>query len=112
MALSGCKRKKTLHRFSVSASETANLAFTPLVLRNPLVYLLQLTVKARLAHSACFAAVASREMVTAGWTIELRVSGYVAIWHGGCFRPTLDALLTDDVVTSDAESGHQRLYLA
>ena len=81
-------------------------------LRNLLVQLLQLGVKAWLAHSACFAAVASREMVTAGWTIELRVSGYVAIWHGGCFRPTLDALLTDDVVTSDAESGHQRLYLA
>jgi hypothetical protein len=43
------------------------------------VHLLQLTVKARLAHSARFAAVASGEMVTAGWTIELGVSGYVAI---------------------------------
>ena len=48
-------------------------------LRRLFMRVLQLSVKARLAHSTCFAAVASREMVTAGWTIELCVSGYVAI---------------------------------
>jgi len=66
----------------------------------------QLRVKARLAHSACFAAIASREMVTAGWTIELRLGHSVAIWVDARLRPTLDALLTDDSVTQDAESGH------
>ena len=36
------------------------------------VRLPQLSVKARLAHSPCFAAVALQEVVTAGRTIELR----------------------------------------
>ena len=41
-------------------------------LRRLRVRLPQLSVKARLAHSPCFAAVALQELVTAGRTIELR----------------------------------------
>jgi len=41
-------------------------------LRRLSVRLPQLSVKARLAHSACFAAVALLEVMTAGWTIKLR----------------------------------------
>ena len=41
-------------------------------LRRLPVRLPQLSVKARLAHSPCFAAVALQEVVTAGRTIELR----------------------------------------
>jgi hypothetical protein len=44
-------------------------------LRRLLVRLSQLSVKARLAHSACFAAVTLRELMTAKRTIELRI-GY------------------------------------
>ena len=43
------------------------------VLRRLPVRLPQLSVKARLAHSACFAAVALREVMTTGRTIELSV---------------------------------------
>jgi hypothetical protein len=76
-------------------------------LRRLPVRLLQLSVKARLAHSACFAAVALREVMTAGRTIELRAGRRtVALRNGDRFRPALDALLTDDSVTSDAEPGH------
>lgn len=72
----------------------------------------QLRVKARLAHSACFAAVALREVMSAGWTIELRVGHRMTVRDGGRFRPTLDALLTDDLVTPDAESGHTPAHRA
>jgi hypothetical protein len=54
-------------------------------LRNLLVQLLQLGVKAWLAHSACFAAVTLQKVMTAGRTIELRA--------GGRFGSALDALL-------------------
>src|SRR5579864_2601167 len=66
----------------------------------------QLRVKARLAHSACFAAVALREVMTAGWTIELRVGHGMAVRDGGHFGPTPGTLLTDDSVTPDTDSGH------
>jgi hypothetical protein len=39
----------------------------------------QLNVKALLAESPCFAAVALREVMTARWTIELRVGHRVPI---------------------------------
>jgi hypothetical protein len=72
------------------------------------VRFLQLCVKARLAHSACFAAVALREVMTAGRTIELRAGHRtVAVRNGDRFRPALDALFTDDSVTPDAESSHR-----
>lgn len=74
-----------------------------------LVRLLLLSIKARLAHSACFAAVALQEMMTAGRTIELRAVPCTAVRAGGHCRPTVDALLTDDSVALDAESGHPRL---
>jgi hypothetical protein len=77
--------------------------------RRLLVRLLQLNIKARLAHSACFATVALQEMTTAGRTIELRAVRRTAVRGGGHFLPTLDALLTDDSVALDAESGHLRL---
>ena len=48
-------------------------------LRRQPVRLLQLSVKARLAHSACFAAVALREVMTAGRTIELRAGHRIAV---------------------------------
>jgi hypothetical protein len=44
-----------------------------------LVRLLQLNVKARLAHSASFAAVALQEVMTAGRTIELRAVHCTAV---------------------------------
>jgi hypothetical protein len=66
----------------------------------------QLSVKTRLAHSSCCAAIAFREMVTAGWTVELRLGQSVNIWVDARFRPALDALLTDGSVTQDARSGH------
>ena len=76
------------------------------VLRRLLVRVLQLSVKTRLAHSSCCAAIAFREMVTAGWTVELRLGQSVNIWVDARFRPALDALLTDGSVTQDARSGH------
>jgi hypothetical protein len=44
-----------------------------------LVCVPQLRVKARLAHSSCFAAVALREVTTAGRTIELRSGHRVTV---------------------------------
>ena len=77
-----------------------------------LLRLLQLRVKARLAHSTCFAAVALQEVMTAGGTIELRAVHRMAVWAGGRLRPTLGALLADDSVALDAESGHPRPHRA
>jgi hypothetical protein len=48
-------------------------------LRRLLVRLLQLSVKARLAHSACFATVALQEVMTAGRTIEVRAGHRMAV---------------------------------
>jgi hypothetical protein len=67
----------------------------------------QLRVKARLAHSACFAAIALQKVMTAGRTVELRVGQRVAVRIGGRFRTAMGALLTDDSVTQDARSGHR-----
>ena len=39
----------------------------------------QLRVKARLAQSARFAAIALREVMTAGWTIEVRAGHTVDV---------------------------------
>jgi hypothetical protein len=39
----------------------------------------QLSIKARLAHSACFATITLREVMTAKWTIELRIGLRVAV---------------------------------
>lgn len=50
--------------------------------------------------------------MSAGWTIELRVGHRMTVRDGGRFRPTLDALLTDDLVTPDAESGHTPAHRA
>jgi hypothetical protein len=75
-------------------------------LRRLLVRALQLSIKTRLAHSACVAAIALREVMTSGWTIKIRAAHYVCIRDGDCFRPALGALLTNDLVTPDAESGH------
>jgi hypothetical protein len=66
----------------------------------------QLSVKARLAHSACCAAIALRKTVTTGWTIENRAGHCVGIGDGYYFCPAPNTLLTDDLVTPDAESGH------
>jgi len=65
----------------------------------------QLSVKARLAHSACCAAIALRKTVTTGWTIENRAGHGVGIGDD-YFRPAPNTLLTDDLVAPDAESGH------
>ena len=66
----------------------------------------QLRVKARLAHSACFAAIALREVMTAGRTMENRAGHCVGIGDGYYFCPAANTLLTDDLVASDTESGH------
>jgi hypothetical protein len=71
-----------------------------------LVCVPQLGVKTGFAHSSCFAAVALLEVMTTGWTIEINAAHRVGIWVGSRFRPALNALLTDDSVTPDAESGH------
>jgi hypothetical protein len=47
--------------------------------RRLLVRLLQLNIKARLAHSACFATVALQEMMTAGRTIGVRAVHRMAV---------------------------------
>ena len=47
--------------------------------RRLLVRLLQLSVKARLAHSSCFATVASQEVMTAGWTVEVHAGHRLAV---------------------------------
>jgi hypothetical protein len=47
--------------------------------RRLLVRLLQLNIKARLAHSACFATVALREVMTAGGIVELRASHRITV---------------------------------
>jgi len=49
------------------------------VLRRLLMRVPQLRVKARLAHPTCFAAVALQEVMTAGWTIEIRAGHCVPI---------------------------------
>jgi hypothetical protein len=49
------------------------------VLCRLLMRVLQLSVKTRLAHSACCAAIASREMVTAGRTMENRAGQRMAV---------------------------------
>jgi len=66
----------------------------------------QLSVKARLAHSACCASIALRKTVATGWTIENPAGHCVGIGDGDCFGPAPNTLLTDDLVTPDAESGH------
>jgi hypothetical protein len=43
------------------------------------VRLSQLSIKARLAHSACFAAITLREVMTAKRTIELRIGHRKAV---------------------------------
>jgi hypothetical protein len=50
-----------------------------LALQRLLLRLLQLSVKARLAHSACFAAIALREVVTAGRTLEIQAGHCMAV---------------------------------
>ena len=75
--------------------------FRRLLVRAP-----QLSVKARLAHSAGFAAVALHEVIAAGRAVELRVGHRMAVRDGGHFGPTLGTLLTDESVTPDAESSH------
>jgi hypothetical protein len=71
-----------------------------------LVRLPQLSVKTRLAHSACFTAITLREVMTARRTIELRAGHRVGIGDGYYFCPAPNTLLTDDLVASDTESGH------
>jgi hypothetical protein len=66
----------------------------------------QLGVKARLAHSACFAAITLREAMSTAWTSKIRAGHCAAIWDGDCFRPAPDTLLTDNLITLDAKSGH------
>ena len=66
----------------------------------------QLRVKARRAQSAGLTAVALREVIAAGWTVELRVGHRMAVRDGGHFGPTPGTLLTDDSVALHAESGH------
>jgi hypothetical protein len=39
----------------------------------------QLSVKTRLAHSPCFAAIALLEVMTTGWTIKIRAGRCVPI---------------------------------
>jgi hypothetical protein len=75
-------------------------------LRRLLVRALQFSIKTRLAHSACFAAIALQKTMTTGWTMENRAAHCVSIRDDDCFRPALGALRTDDSVTPDAESGH------
>ena len=65
--------------------------------RRLLMRALYLSVKTRLAHSPCFAAIALLEVMTTGWTIKIRA---------GHFGPTPGTLLTDDSVTRDTKSGH------
>jgi len=75
-------------------------------LRQLLVGIPQLRVKTRLAHSARFAAITLRKPMTTGWTIENCAAHCMGIRDGNCFRSAPDALLTDDLVAPDAESGH------
>ncbi|MFZ0581500.1 MAG: hypothetical protein WAN72_08430 [Candidatus Acidiferrales bacterium] len=63
----------SLFRYNSSASLRA------LGIRRLVVRLLQLNVKARLAHSACFAAVTLQEVMTAGRTIEIRTVHRMAV---------------------------------
>jgi hypothetical protein len=50
-----------------------------LILHRLLVRLPQFGAKTRLAHSACFAAVASQEVMTAGRTVEVRAGHPMAV---------------------------------
>jgi hypothetical protein len=59
----------------------------------------QLSVKTRLAHSPCFAAIALLEVMTTGWTIKIRAGRCVPILDDGHLGPTPGTLLTDDSVT-------------
>ena len=53
--------------------------FSVAKLRRMLARFLQLSVNARLAHSACFAAVALQEVMTAGRTFEVRAGHPMAV---------------------------------
>jgi hypothetical protein len=44
--------------------------------------------------------------MTTGWTIENCAAHCMGIRDGNCVRSAPDALLTDDLVAPDAESGH------
>jgi transcriptional regulator with XRE-family HTH domain len=72
-------RPKSVGRLEGDDFSVANSSPASLVLRHLLVRLLQLSVKARLAHSTRCAAIALGEMVTAEWAIELRVGHPVAV---------------------------------
>jgi hypothetical protein len=77
------------------------------VLRRILVRVPQLSVKARLAHSARLAAIALLEVMTTGRTIKIRDGHCVPIGDGGHLGSTVGTLLTDDLATPDTDSGHR-----
>jgi hypothetical protein len=75
------------------------------VLRRILVRVPQLSVKARLAHSARLAAIALLEVMTTGRTIKIRDGHCVPIGDGGHLGSTVGTLLTDDLVALNAKPG-------
>jgi hypothetical protein len=87
--------------------------------RRLLVRLLQLSVKARLAHSACFAAVALQEVMTAGRRIEVRAVqrrpfelAVTSVPHWTHFSPMIRLhRMQNRVIYASPSSGMNRMTL-